>query len=155
MEPELWSDVDPPWRAALELAWESFQAGSPPVGAVVVDGNGEVVARGRSRRGEHAAPPNQLAGSRLAHAEVNALAQLSIDQHGGLTLYATLEPCFLCAAAVAMSHVPLVRFAGADPMWRFVQDLPENRDELRDRWPQVDGPLSGPIGEFASLLPLL
>ena len=155
MEPQLWSDVDPTWRAALELAWESFQAGSPPVGAVVVDGNGEVIARGRSRRGENEAPPNQLAGSRLAHAEVNALAQLSIDQYGGLTLYATLEPCFLCAAAVAMSHVPLVRFAGADPMWRFVQILPENHAELRDRWPRVEGPLSGPTGAFASLLPIL
>lgn len=155
MESEQWSDVDPTWRAALKLAWESFQAGSPPVGAVVVDGNGEVVARGRSRRGEIAAPPNQLAGSRLAHAEVNALAHLSIDQYYGLTLYVTLEPCFLCAAAVAMSHVPLVRFAGADPMWRFVQNLPEDHRELRDRWPRVEGPLSGPIGVFASLLPIL
>jgi tRNA(adenine34) deaminase len=155
MESQLWSDVDPTWRAAAELAWESFQAGSPPVGAVVVDGNGAVIARGRSRRGENVAPPNQLVGSRLAHAEVNALAQLSIDQYRGLTLYATLEPCFLCAAAAAMSHVPLVRFAGADPMWRFVQDLPENHAELRDRWPRVEGPLSGPIGAFASLLPIL
>jgi tRNA(Arg) A34 adenosine deaminase TadA len=89
------------------------------------------------------------------HTEVNALAQLSIDQHGGLTLYATLEPCFLCAAAVAMSHVPLVRFAGADPMWRFVQNFPESHAELRDRWPRVEGPLSGPTGAFASLLPIL
>ena len=54
-----------------------------------------------------------------------------------------------------MSHVPLVRFAGADPMWRFVQNLPENHAELRDRWPRVEGPLAGPIGAFASLLPIL
>ena len=155
MELQLWSDVDATWQVALELAWDSFQAGSPPVGAVVVDGNGEVIARGRSRRGENIAPPNQLVGSRLAHAEVNALAQLSIDQYRGLTLYATLEPCFLCAAAAAMSHVPFVRFAGADPMWRFVQNLPENHAELRNRWPRVEGPLSDPIGAFASLLPIL
>ena len=94
----------------LRLNWPGshFKAGSPPVGAVLVDRKSEVIARGRSRRGESSGPADQLAGSRLAHAEVTALAQLSIDQHGGLTFYATLEPCFLRAAAVAMSHVPLV-----------------------------------------------
>jgi hypothetical protein len=40
-------------------------------------------------------------------------------------------------------------------MWRFVQSLPENYAELRDRWPRVEGPLTGPIGAFASLLPIL
>jgi tRNA(adenine34) deaminase len=80
---EMWRDVHAAWRQAFELAWESFVAGSPPVGAVVVAPDGSVVARGRSRRSESMAPHNQLAGSRLAHAEVNALAQLSPDQHDG------------------------------------------------------------------------
>jgi tRNA(adenine34) deaminase len=150
-----WGDVDPHWRSALQLAWESFQAGSPPVGAVVIDGAGDVVARGRSRRGESSAPPNQLSGSRLAHAEINALAQLALDEHAGLALYVTLEPCFLCAAAMAMSHIPVVRFAGEDPMWRFVQALPESHPVLRDRWPQIVGPMPGFLGAFATLLPIL
>ena len=139
----------------MELAWESFQAGSPPVGAVVVDAAGNVVARGRSRRGEGSAPPNQLSGSRLAHAEVNALAQLAVDEHAGLALYVTLEPCLLCAAAIALSHVPVVRFAGEDPMWRFVQSLPNGHPALRDRWPRIEGPIPGTLGAFATLLPII
>jgi tRNA(Arg) A34 adenosine deaminase TadA len=76
-----WDEVAPAWREAFELAWQAYVAGSPPVGAVVVDGDGTVVARGRSRRAERHAPANQLAGSRLAHAELNALAALPTDQH--------------------------------------------------------------------------
>ena len=82
---QAWEELPSPWLQAFELAWESYRAGSPPVGAVVLGPDGAVVARGRSRRSEGAgsAPPNHLAGSRLAHAEINALAQLPVDHHAG------------------------------------------------------------------------
>ncbi len=64
------------WERALELAWQAFCAGTTPVGAVVLNAEGIVVAEARGRRYETAAPPGQLAGSHVAHAEVNALAQL-------------------------------------------------------------------------------
>jgi hypothetical protein len=51
-----------------------------------------------------------------------------------------------------MSHVGAVRFAGSDPVWRFLQDLPAEHPELAARWPKVEGPLPGPVGAFASLL---
>lgn len=125
------------------------------MGAVVADEDGTVLARGRSRRGETSAPANQLSGSRVAHAEVNALAGLSVDQHAGLTLYTTLEPCFLCSAAVAIAHVPIVHFAGQDPMWRFVRQFPEIEPRLAARWYELRGPLPGKLGAWATLLPLL
>lgn len=117
--------------------------------------DGLVVAEGRSRRAETTAPANQLAGSRLAHAEVNALAQLTPDQHEGLSLYTTLEPCFLCSAALSIAHVRVVNYAGADPMWRFVDELPDQFPALEERWYTARGPLPGPLGQWATLLPIV
>lgn len=150
-----WRAVEPAWRFAFELAWESHCAGSPAVGAVVVDAAGAVVARGRSRRGENDAVPNQLSGSRMAHAEINALAGLTVDHHHGLRLLVTLEPCLLCAAATAIGHVTQVEFAGEDPVWRYVQDLPLKEERLAERWPMIHGPVGGRLASWGSLLPLL
>ena len=62
--------------ACMELAWTAFGAGSVPVGAVLLDAEGVVVATGRNRMYEREAPAPQLANSQLAHAEVNALVAL-------------------------------------------------------------------------------
>ncbi len=152
---ERWAELSAPWREAFELAWESFVAGSPPVGAVVVGRDGSIVTRGRSRRAELHAPTGQLAGSRLSHAEVNALAQLPVASDRELVLLATLEPCFLCVAAAAMSHVGALCFAGVDPMWRFLNGLSDFHPVLGERWFRLEGPMPGPFGLWASLLPLL
>jgi tRNA(Arg) A34 adenosine deaminase TadA len=152
---QIWADVGPVWREAFELAWEAFAAGSPPIGAVVLGPDGSVVARGRSRRAEQRAPHNQLAGSRLAHAEVNALAQLGEHEHAGYELYVTMEPCFLCAAAIAIARVPRVAFAGEDPMWRFVTDLGDLHPVLAERWYTSVGPMTGPLAAWATLLPIV
>jgi tRNA(Arg) A34 adenosine deaminase TadA len=150
-----WAELSGPWREAFELAWESFVAGSPPVGAVVVGQDGSIVTRGRSRRAELHAPTGQLAGSRLSHAEVNALAQLPVASDPELSLLVTLEPCLLCVAATAMSHVGALCFAGADPIWRFLNRLSDFHPVLAERWFRLEGPMPGPFGLWASLLPLL
>jgi hypothetical protein len=86
-----WADVAAPWRAALELAWTAYAARTIPVGAVVADRSGCIVAEGRNavyRPGDEA----PLAGSRIAHAELAALGCLrSEEEHADKTLYATLE----------------------------------------------------------------
>jgi len=112
---EAWEQLDPPWQAAFELAWEAFADGTVPVGAVVVDENDHVVAQGRNRIFADSAPPLQIAGTRLAHAEMNAFAQLSADRRWSTcTLYTTLEPCVLCVAATSVATVGRIRFAGSD-----------------------------------------
>ena len=63
---------DHAWERTLELAWDAFCAGTTPVGAVVIDAAGAIVAEGRGRRYEPAAPPGQLAGSHVAHADAPA-----------------------------------------------------------------------------------
>jgi tRNA(Arg) A34 adenosine deaminase TadA len=60
---------------AVELAWESFRAGSLGIGAVITR-DGETLATGRNRLAESDPGEVVLAGTSLAHAELNALAKL-------------------------------------------------------------------------------
>src|SRR5437868_5195492 len=144
--------MDGPWRQAFELAWEAFRAGTIPVGAVVVEG-GEIVARGRNRVHEDTAPARQLAGTMLAHAEVNAIAQLDTEPHDDAVLYTTLEPCLLCVGAAAMARVGTVRYASPDP---FAGGGSYELDNafLRLRRTVVEGPLEGLPAQLGELLHL-
>ena len=140
------------WRASFELAWDSLKAGSVPVGAVVANENGEVVAQGRNRIFEADAPRGQLAGSFIAHAELNALATLEpVRRFDGHAVYTTLEPCALCVGAAMIVGVGAVRFASRDVYAggsRFTLDNPR-----AERQPlQVEGPLDGILGDLGELL---
>ncbi len=152
---DAWADLPEPWPTCFRLAWESFRAGSVPVGAVLVDAGGAVVATGRNRRGEPTGPAGQLAGSSVAHAEVNALATLPPGHYTGHTLYTTLEPCLLCTAALRYSHVGTVHFAAEDPMWYGMDRLPELNHHLARRWTRRVGPIGGPMRTWAAVLPLI
>lgn len=44
---DAWGALEPHWQAAFELMWEAYVAGAIPVGAVVTDGEGTLVASGR------------------------------------------------------------------------------------------------------------
>jgi tRNA(adenine34) deaminase len=147
--------LDGVWRSCFGLAWEAFQAHSIPVGAVLVDASGATVRSGRNRSNEKAGPAGQVVGSNIAHAEINALATLPPGDYADHTLYSTLEPCFLCTAALRHSHVGVVRFAAADPMWQGVDRLPELSDQLARRWTRREGPLGGHLQTWAALLPLV
>lgn len=110
------ADLSPPERACFELAWEALREGNLPVGAVVVDGAGRTVAAGRNRIHENHAPAPQLANNLLAHAEVNALVQLSPAlRYPDHQLISTLEPCILCVGATSMATVGRLTFVGSDP----------------------------------------
>jgi tRNA(adenine34) deaminase len=107
--------VEAPWDACLSLAWEAYRAGTIPVGAVVVDGAGRIVARGRNRIYDERG--HGLSGSRLAHAEVDALAQLPVDgRPRDHLVYSTLEPCLLCVGAVLISVAGGIRYLAPDPV---------------------------------------
>lgn len=144
--------TDEHWFAAFELAWEAFQERSVPVGAVLVDGTGTVVARGRNRLRGAFAPPGHLAGSRIAHAEINALAHLPPGHHDDHVLYTTLEPCFLCTMALRFSHLGTVRFAAPDTMWYGSDRLPELNQHVARRWTRREGPVGGWWQELSLLL---
>jgi tRNA(adenine34) deaminase len=98
-------------RAALAEAEAAGAAGDVPVGAVVVGPGGTIIARGRNRREQDQDP--------TAHAEVDAL-RLAARQAGawrleGATVYATLEPCPMCAGALVNARVARVVYGCTDP----------------------------------------
>ena len=112
-------------RAALAEAEAAGATGDVPVGAVVLDSTGAIVARGRNRR-EAAADPT-------AHAELEAIRAAARDAGGwrldGLTLVVTLEPCTMCAGALTNARLARLVFGAADPragavgsLWDVVRD---------------------------------
>ncbi len=137
-------------RNALELAWDALRLGSLPVGAVVTDAAGRIVARGRNRVYETVAPAPEIAGTRLAHAEVNALTRLGPqrryeDHH----LVVTLEPCSLCTGALAMSTVGRLTYLGADPYAGATAVV--GPTPYTSRLPVgITGPRSGRLGRLAA-----
>ncbi len=107
------------WHAALAEAWAAYCSGSYPIGAVIVDAGGNVIARGRNRLGEaRGAEGGQIGGHDLAHAEINALLNLTGKPRPEVyswTLLTTVEPCPQCAGAIAMSSIRAVQYAAPDP----------------------------------------
>jgi tRNA(adenine34) deaminase len=104
------------WQMCVEEAWTAYYMGSLPIGSVIADTQGRILARGRNRIHESPAVSNVLAGHRLAHAEINALIQIdwnSVDPHTCI-LYTTTEPCPLCVGAIRMMLLREVRYASRD-----------------------------------------
>lgn len=144
--------LDDGWARALELAWDAFCERTTPVGAVVMDAAGVVVAEGRGRRYAKTGPPGQLAGSHVAHAEVNALAQLAADRHyPDHALLTSLEPCGMCHGAAVQATVGLLAYAGSDP-YAGTGHLAFGTPQARRRPLPVAGPLDDERGRLAELL---
>jgi tRNA(Arg) A34 adenosine deaminase TadA len=99
-----------PMRLALDEARAAALAGEVPVGAVVTRG-GAVVATGRNRMRGGQDP--------TAHAEIAALraagAALGTSRLDGCDLWVTLEPCAMCAGAIALARISRLYYAAADP----------------------------------------
>jgi tRNA(adenine34) deaminase len=95
---------------ALDLATEAAAAGEAPVGAVVMEGD-RILSAERNRMRELADP--------TAHAELQAIrAALSARGTGrldGCDLYVTLEPCAMCAGAIAHARIAKVYYGASDP----------------------------------------
>jgi tRNA(adenine34) deaminase len=149
-------ELEPAWRKALELAWEAFGAGTIPVGAVVTDADGDVLSLGRNRMFATTAPTGQIFGSRVAHAEINALVQLGTKRrYFDCTLWTTLEPCAQCIGAAWLSTIGRVSFAASDVYGgasKLIERQIEAADSARDFHMEVEGPLEGPAGVFSELL---
>ena len=114
----MWTSLSSPWRESFKESWTAYCSGSIPIGAVIADGSGEIHAVGRSRRFEaRSESQDQIFGTPLSHAEVNAILCLDfnrINPHECI-LYTTVEPCPLCVGAVAMSKIKTIMYAARDP----------------------------------------
>lgn len=101
----------PYMRAALVEAQIAMDvSGDVPVGAVIVDAAGEIVARGRNEK--------ELLGDPTAHAEIVAIREatslLGDWRLEGMTLVVTLEPCVMCAGAIQAARISRVVFGAWD-----------------------------------------
>ncbi len=134
-----------PEGAAGELA-----AGGPaspddvPVGAVILDDAGTIVARAHNRREQDRDP--------TAHAEIVAIRQAAQSLGGwrltGLTLVVTLEPCTMCAGAVTAARLGRLVYGAEDPragavgsLWDVLRDT-----RLNHRPEVIGGVLAGECG---------
>lgn len=99
-----------PMRLALDLAAKAAASGEVPVGAVVMKGNDVVAQAGNAMRG--ALDPT-------AHAEMEviraAAIKLGTDRLDECSLWVSLEPCAMCAAAISLARIKELRFAAEDP----------------------------------------
>ena len=110
---------------ALDQARAAAADGEIPIGAVVLDGGGQVIARAHNRR--------EALHDPTAHAEILALRGAAEARGSwrldGCTLVVTLEPCPMCAGAVAMSRLSRLVFGAWNPeygaagsRWDLVRD---------------------------------
>ena len=113
-------------RMALELAAKASQQGDVPVGAIVLNSEGEVVGRGFNTREVDSDPMN--------HAEIVAMREAAtangswrLDDH---TLVVTLEPCTMCAGAAVQARIGRIVFGAFDDKAGAVGSL---WDVVRDR----------------------
>lgn len=120
---------DAAMHAALEVARAAPSSGDVPVGAVVLDSAGAIIAIGRNER--------EMAHDPTAHAELLALrragAAVGSWQLTGCTLAVTLEPCVMCTGALVLARVDRLVFGAWDPksgaagsLWDLVRDRRHN-----------------------------
>ncbi|MFY9711883.1 MAG: nucleoside deaminase [Microbacterium sp.] len=113
-------------QRALGLAAEAAAAEEIPVGAVVLDGSGRIVAEGRNNR--------EATHDPTGHAEVEALRGAAASAGSwnleGHTLVVTLEPCIMCAGAILQARIGRVVFGAWDDKAGAAGSM---YDVLRDR----------------------
>jgi tRNA(adenine34) deaminase len=110
---------------ALKLAQSAGDAGDIPVGAVIVNSQGELIAEGENRKERDCDP--------TAHAEVVALRkagkQLQNWRLHECTLYVTLEPCPMCAGAIVQARIGILVYGVDDAKTgavRTVANIPDS-----------------------------
>ncbi len=141
---------EPAMRLALDEAARCGSArtgGDVPVGAVIIDKAGAVIARGHNRR--------EADGDPTAHAEIVAIRAAAAVRPGswrldGLTLVVTLEPCTMCAGAVTAARLDRLVYGADDPkagavgsLWDVVTD-----SRLNHRPEVIGGVLAAECGEL-------
>ncbi len=114
-------------QIALKEAKKAGDKNEVPVGAVIVDESGDIIAAAHNQTIGRADP--------TAHAEVLALREAGqhIQNYRLLntTLYATVEPCFMCMGALVHARVSRVVFGTKDPKWGAAGSLFNFSDDKR------------------------
>ncbi|MCT1396757.1 nucleoside deaminase [Microbacterium sp. p3-SID338] len=131
-------------QRALELAAEAADAAEIPVGAVVLDADGRVLAEGRNTR--------EATHDPTGHAEIEAIRGAASVRGSwnldGCTLVVTLEPCVMCAGAILQARIDRVVFGAWDDKAGAAGSM---YDVLRDRRLPYRAEVIGGVDEHASI----
>jgi tRNA(adenine34) deaminase len=132
-------------EAALRAAQRALDAGEVPVGAVVVH-NGQIIAEGWNR--------NLTGNDPTAHAEIIALREAGaiVGNHrlGDCELFATIEPCAMCAGALVHARIKRLVYGAEDPKAGAVHSVMQvlNHPQLNHRIEVKGGVLAGRCAEM-------
>lgn len=133
-------------KYALNLAEKARQENEVPVGALIVDSLGQIIAEAYNQKeGQQSA---------LAHAEILVIEQacqkLGAWRLHGCTLYVTLEPCPMCSGAIWASQLDQVVFGAYDPKTGYLHSLHKLGDQsnLNHRFSSVGGVLESECSEI-------
>ena len=134
------------FQIAFEAAWDAYKSGSSPIGVSILNARGEVLAVGRNQVHTPAEGGNTIAMHQLAHAEANAILQISEEtvpnMHPDIrsyTLYTILEPCPFCFGAIVMGSIRHVKFAARDKLGGAAA-LNNSLDYIKNKKITVEGP---------------
>lgn len=122
------------WYSCLELAFDGTIAGSLGISAVVTTSDGEIISRGRNQLFDEHPSVNVVKMSSVAHAEINALANIpkTYQRNKSLLLYTTVEPCPMCLGAIVMSNIRHV-YIGSRDNWASCTDVLTTHAYLKNK----------------------
>lgn len=105
----MWSDLYTEWKVCFSLAWEAFCDGNTPVGAIITDLDGKIIAKNRNGFGN-------TFPKRVSHAEMNVISSIAkMNNAKNLILYTTLEPCVMCFSTIYVQKIGKLFFSCDDP----------------------------------------
>ena len=108
----MWKDIAWEWQQTFEQGWIAFQNGSLPIGAIITDGDGNILIAGRNEICE-----NHYPNRRTAHAEMYCMRNLDTKKYsstGEYHLYTTMEPCPMCMGTIVMGGIRKIHVAAKD-----------------------------------------
>jgi tRNA(adenine34) deaminase len=130
---------------ALRQAERAFKLNEVPIGALIVDNHGEIIARGFNL--------SETKHAQSRHAEVIAIERAGKKRGGwrldNCTIYVTLEPCMMCIGLIAMSRLERIVYGAKSPLFGYDLDK-ESLPELYKK--QIRGISQGVLAEKAELL---
>ncbi len=112
----MWMDLERPWKFALEQSWEAYKGGTIPIGCVIMSQDGEIISKGRNQI-FHNGEGSPLAGTNMAHAEMNAMLGINETEHPDIRtyiLYTTMEPCPMCFGTMVMMSIRNIYYGARD-----------------------------------------
>ena len=121
-------------RQALRQAYKSYQADEVPVGAIIVNKDGKIIARAYNQV--------EKKETQLAHAELQVLNKVTKKlkrwRLNDCTLYVTLQPCMMCMGAIILSRVSRVVYAAQSPLFGCNLDKQEWFGIYKDSLPIIE-----------------